>query len=349
MVEDDFLRIIRNIHVNDEQLNVYSITLADVILRSAVYIESISKELYEKVTGQQLDDKGKKKIKFDADCLKRINDEWKLEYKEIYIISQNLFLTDEKRLLSPLQNAHKTVAQGGAVWNDAYQALKHDQIANIKKATIENTLSILGALYILCIYYSLVDSENQKLSLFDARCGSKLFSARTKTAVFRGLGWSFKSGYQLNLTDDDLKKTIFLIKLPDNEIKKMFDSYKESYIYSYVNCLINKDIQQYIKTHSDEIRNIKFSNYDLLILHISDKLNKPELKKLMSINCPSDYVIKGFANFTLSDFQLRMQCIEKEVKLNTENTVYPEYTFTDDEKKEMVKKRMETLGLKVEE
>lgn len=346
MVEDDFLKIIRNIHVNDEQLNVYSIPLADVILRSAVYIESISKELYEKVTGQQLDDKGKKKIKFDAVCLKRINDEWELENKEIYIISPNLFLTDEKRLLSPLQNAHKTVAQGGAVWNDAYQSLKHDQIANIKKATIDNALSILGALYILCVYYSLVDSENQKLSLFDARCGSKLFSAQTKTAVFRGVGWSFKSGYQLNLTDEELKKAIFLIKFPDKEINKLFDSYKESYIYSYVNLSKNKEIQQYIKSHPDEIKNIKPNTPDMIILHVSEKLKKPELKELMSINCPSNHEIKVFANFTLSDFQLRMQGIEKEVKLNTEGTVYPEYTFTNHEIKEMAEKRMENLSFK---
>ena len=98
----------------------------------------------------------------------------------------------------------------------------------------------------------------------------------------------------------------------------------------------------------DELRNIKFSNYDSLVLHISDKLNKPELKELLS-NCLSNNLTKGFANFTLSDFQLMMQGIEKEVKLNTENTVYPEYTFTDDEKKEMVKKRMEKLGFKVQE
>ncbi|MCL1603980.1 hypothetical protein M3084_08975 [Succinatimonas hippei] len=342
MVEEDFLKIIHYIYVNDEQISVCSIPLADVILRTAVYIESISKELYEKVAGQQLDEKKQKRLKFDVDCLRRINDEWKLEYKEISVISQNLFLTDKSRLLlRPLQNAHILASKGGAAWNVAYQALKHNQIANIKKATVENALNILGALYILCIYYSLLDCDNQKFSVFDARCGSKLFSAHFETAIIDGFGNSFKNFYNLNLTEEELKKSIFLVKFPDSELNKAFEAYKEALTYSYYNCLTNPVIQQYIKTHPDEIKNINPCISDAIIRHVQNKLNKKELENLLSYNCPNPDFVNYFFNLTRSDFQLKMRGIEKEVKLNTNNLIYPSFSLTEDEIRRGAKRMIE--------
>ena len=55
----------QSIMFNDEQLKVYSAAIGDIIIRCAVEIEAISKELYTRSGGE------KKHLHFDTDCLQR--------------------------------------------------------------------------------------------------------------------------------------------------------------------------------------------------------------------------------------------------------------------------------------
>lgn len=50
-LEKDFLELAEYIHFSDDQLNVYSMHIADLIIRCAIEIEAISKELYELLGG----------------------------------------------------------------------------------------------------------------------------------------------------------------------------------------------------------------------------------------------------------------------------------------------------------
>ena len=45
-IEREFLKIAEYINICDEQLKVYSFHIADLIIRCAIEIEAISKELY---------------------------------------------------------------------------------------------------------------------------------------------------------------------------------------------------------------------------------------------------------------------------------------------------------------
>ena len=47
-LERELLSLTYSIHVDDAQLKVYSSQISDLIIRSAIEIESISKELYLK-------------------------------------------------------------------------------------------------------------------------------------------------------------------------------------------------------------------------------------------------------------------------------------------------------------
>ena len=57
---------------DDDQLDVYSMKIADLLVRCAVEIESLSKELYWSNGGQkQYDLNGnERKLYFDTDCIK---------------------------------------------------------------------------------------------------------------------------------------------------------------------------------------------------------------------------------------------------------------------------------------
>lgn len=74
-LEKEFLKIADYVHVSDEQLTVYSMHIADLIVRCAIEIESISKELYCRLGGNMtpVDDEGKNRdLYFDTDCLQLI-------------------------------------------------------------------------------------------------------------------------------------------------------------------------------------------------------------------------------------------------------------------------------------
>ena len=50
-LEKEFLELTNFIHFSDDQLKVYSMHIADLIVRCSIEIESISKELYFELGG----------------------------------------------------------------------------------------------------------------------------------------------------------------------------------------------------------------------------------------------------------------------------------------------------------
>ena len=48
-LEEGLIELSNNIHIDDEQLNVYSMKIAEMLIRISVEVESIAKELYFKM------------------------------------------------------------------------------------------------------------------------------------------------------------------------------------------------------------------------------------------------------------------------------------------------------------
>jgi len=149
-LESEFLRIMYYVHIDDNQLSVHSSKIADLILRAAVEIESISKELYIINGGK------KRKIRrFDDEILDDVLiPDWTLDKKVVFISSHNCFQT--QREMFPFQKTENKTLRPAELtfsWNNAYQNLKHDRGKSLPFGSIKYLFDIMAALYILNIYY----------------------------------------------------------------------------------------------------------------------------------------------------------------------------------------------------
>ena len=73
-LEQEFQDLARSIHINDDQQEVYSMRIADLLTRTVIEIEAIAKELYIDNGGLSMDEKD---MFFDTVCIKHLNDLWK--------------------------------------------------------------------------------------------------------------------------------------------------------------------------------------------------------------------------------------------------------------------------------
>ena len=182
-LEREVLDIANNILFDDEQANVYSPRIADVIVRCTVEIESIGKLLYAQLGGntEPKDADGKaRSLYFDTDCIQMLVDCWKLDAKKVLVVAPTFaFDRSENRILTPLRKANKR-GTSGSRWKRAYQAIKHDKMNGITSATVSNMIAALAALYLLNIYLKSDRMEYAERfgsnAGFDPHCGSKVFS-----------------------------------------------------------------------------------------------------------------------------------------------------------------------------
>lgn len=175
-LEREVLGLSNLVHFDDRQMSVYSVKISEILMRCAVEIESISKDLY-------FDNKGvvppERDLYFDTDCLKFLEDKWLLSKKVLILSSVNFYVKNESnRILTPL---HKSFKRGssGSDWKKAYQAVKHERVKSLEKGNVGNLIAALGALFILNLYYKKEVFElgrDNKANGLSAGFGSELFS-----------------------------------------------------------------------------------------------------------------------------------------------------------------------------
>lgn len=177
-LEREFLQLADTIHIDDKQLEVYSMKIADLLIRTAIEIEAITKELYLSNAGAVLLDE---EMYFDTVCMKHLDSLWNLDKKVVLVVAPNLYLEQEtNKVLTPLHKASKR-GTSSAMWNRAYQAVKHNRVKELAKGNIKNLLAALAALYVLNLYYR--DYKVDKVSQDDAKnidgnFGSELFAVK---------------------------------------------------------------------------------------------------------------------------------------------------------------------------
>lgn len=231
-LEMEFLKLADVVHFSDDQINIYSMHIADLIVRCAVEIEALSKELYEILGGnmQPKDDQGNSRdLYFDTDCLALIDQKWNICKKQITVSSANFYFTEEKnRVLIPLHKANKR-GTSGSKWKQAYQAVKHDRRKTLKKATIGNLLHAMGALYILNLYYKDERTDIGRVYLsdhnFDSRSGSDIFSSYCCKATSLSMAEHMDDSCISPPLGDELSKAIYIIKYDNDSYKEMHKNY----------------------------------------------------------------------------------------------------------------------------
>lgn len=206
-LERELLDIADTIHIDDKQLSTYSTRIANLLVRTVIEIESISKELYFREGGSKPDDRD---LYFDTDCLALLESKWTLSKKVVMISNPILYTIDpSNQRFIPLHKASKR-GTSGSDWKKAYQAVKHDRSASLSWGNIKHFTRALGALFLLNLYY-----KDQRFDLykdeeprdFDEQLGSSIFSI--KIHPFSGY---INPGYT---EDDAVDECVYLIRITD--------------------------------------------------------------------------------------------------------------------------------------
>lgn len=105
----------------DKQDRVYSLHIADLLVRTAIEIEAISKKIYEELGGNMhpVDDHGNpRSLYFDSDCIQLIDLKWKITKKIVNVSAVNFYFEEkDNRIFKPLKDCNK---QGEGRWKKAY-------------------------------------------------------------------------------------------------------------------------------------------------------------------------------------------------------------------------------------
>lgn len=257
-LEKEVLKIADYIHFSDDQMNVYSMHIADLIVRCSIEIEAISKELYLSVGGEANpinQDGTKRDLYFDTDCIELLERNWKLSEKKVMISATTFYFMEEKnKVLSPLHKANKR-GKSGSKWKQAYQAVKHSRKVSLKKATIENLLNAMGALYILNLYY-----RNEKFDIgrvcmetgeFDNRVGSDIFSVFTCKATTLSIKEYMNDSCICNLSDNEINRCVYIVKYDDKSIKKMHENINKCNQITVNNFYNSVEIKEFLNKNPD--------------------------------------------------------------------------------------------------
>ena len=208
-LEKEVLALSEDIHFSDDQLTVYSSKIGDLLVRTVVEVESLAKVLYFANGGVQPSERD---LYFDTDCLKLLEDKWLLSKKTIFISTPYFYFTEQANIvLKPLHKAFKR-GTSSSKWQQAYQAVKHDRINNLKRGNVGNLLQALGALFVLNIYYRDIKFEtvaDKDASNIDWGLGSELFSVKVSHEV------GGASNDKIYVKKADYDECVYLVKHTD--------------------------------------------------------------------------------------------------------------------------------------
>ena len=253
-LEKEVLKIADYIHFSDDQTKVYSMHIADLIVRCTIEIEAISKELYLRLKGNEnpsKDDVSKKDLYFDTDCIDLLVKEWNIDKKKVIVSAPTFYFEcDCNRILTPLKKANKS-GDKASRWKKAYQALKHSRKDSLSMATIENLINAMGALYILNLYYKDECIEVSEYSKFDMSLGSDIFSI----FIYKLLNIN-ESPYMDDTSawatkGSDLNESAYIIKYTDESFKRMHENFCKDYKITLKNYNESIEIQNFLKKNPD--------------------------------------------------------------------------------------------------
>lgn len=229
-LEHELLDLARTIYVDDQQLDVYSMRICDLIVRTVIEVEALSKELFF-ANGGTLPE-GQQFPYFDTDCMKLLVDKWNIDKREVLVTSPIFDLQmDENKILRPLHKSHKR-GTSGADWCQAYQKVKHDRAKEFKHGKLKYFIGALAALYVLNLYYrdeSLPLEHDSTGNSHDFSMGSSVFSVRChgKGSVVNADGSyvhadDYDACVYLSVPDDKMyKQAVDEIKMIDTEATQL--------------------------------------------------------------------------------------------------------------------------------
>lgn len=265
-LEKGVVNLSYSIHIDDNQLNVYSSYISDLILRASAEIESISKELYKLNGGSKTI-----KIKYDTDALEYLNNLWKLDLKVVILSSINCFQTNKE--LKPFLKNEISTFHGKQTysWNNSYQNLKHDRANSLQYGSVKYLIDIMASLYVLNIYYkneSILLYKDGNAVNFPINMGSELYSVK----LHKWLSYDDNHNYRKN---DFFDECLYYVKYTEDSLQKNKDAFIK----------VNEDMRENFKKHPkllEYLQNNKLEDYQGNNL-MYDILGKEEYRRMIEI------------------------------------------------------------------
>mgnify|MGYP000965766816 FL=1 len=223
-IERELIEISNIIHIDDNQLSVYSPKITELLIRTVIEVEAISKELYFKNGGDKANDN---QLFFDTDCIDFLDNKWLLSKKKVIVSAPNFYFSDEdNRVLTPLKKANKR-GSSSSKWLIAYQAVKHNKNNSLSKGNLKNLIGALAGLYVLNIYYKDLEfllGRDYNGTNFDSSLGSSLFSVKVHTNEHVEFSVDNRL-YKKNINYDEC---IYIIE-PTQKAKNIFLDFAQKY------------------------------------------------------------------------------------------------------------------------
>lgn len=273
-LEKELYELSNSIHIDDIQLEIYSIKIAELLLRTSVEIESIAKTLYFENGGTKPDDVN---LFFDTDCLDLLENKWQLSKKKVYVSAANFYFSKhENQILTPLKKVNKRGASSSD-WKKAYQAVKHNRVKSLSKANLKHLIRAMAALYVLNIYLNnniyALEKDSSGVS-FDRNLGSIIFSI--KLHVDKKI--KVETDYSKNF---DFDESVYLLKPTEETRSAMQQKLKE--IKNEINTNIQiASIEQILKSFTNN-RDIINGNTESMY----GKINHDNIMKVVNENALS--------------------------------------------------------------
>ncbi|WP_146212739.1 hypothetical protein [Dysgonomonas alginatilytica] len=205
-MEKEIIELSSHVHFDDNQISIYSVEIAELLIRCVVEIEAISKDLYFINGGTKSNDKD---LFFDTDCLDLLEQRWMLSKKVVIVSAANFyFQSQDNKIFTPLRKANKR-GTSSADWTKAYQAVKHNRSVNLSKANIKHLLRGMGALFILNLYFKneIFNLSNNSTDNFSGNL-SELFDIK----VHPFCGETYGDGDETYSKHQDFDECVYLIK-----------------------------------------------------------------------------------------------------------------------------------------
>ena len=228
-LEKELVELSNQVHIDDKQLDIYSVKIIELLLRCSVEIESISKYLFFNLGGIVPTDKD---LYFDTDCIQLLEDKWLLSKKQVIASSINFhFLREENKILTPLNKANKR-GTSSSDWKKAYQAVKHDRGNNLSKGNLKNLIRAMAALFILNLYY--------KDDKFELDKNQKIIPSNMESDIFniKIHQYSGYDGTHKYMKKEDFDECTYIIK----QSSKSEEIWKEA-----IDNMNNKNVELFTK------------------------------------------------------------------------------------------------------
>jgi hypothetical protein len=148
-IENEFKELCYYIEVVPDQLEVYSINIAELILRTVAEVENVAKQICMAENIEFVDKHGNERtfVRFQ-EYIDKLNEVFDLQNKAVSVIYDQINpFTYETKLL-PFKTTN-----GKNTWYSAYNSIKHNRVQNFEKANLGNFIDALSALFLLNLIY----------------------------------------------------------------------------------------------------------------------------------------------------------------------------------------------------